>query len=72
MSDDNTTQKEKPGHKLSEGAEYGRQFLAVRNAEVIKSIKVMAAEEHIITSKMLEKAARELLDRCKTFRTRSA
>lgn len=57
MSDDTTTQKKKPGRKPSEGAENGHQFLAVRNAEVIKSIKV-AAEADITTSEMLESAAR--------------
>jgi len=72
MSDDNTTQKKKPGRKPSEGADDRHQSLAVRNAEVIKSIKVAAEGDTATTSEMLESAAREPLDRRRMSRARRA
>jgi hypothetical protein len=71
MADVTTRQKKKPERKPSEAAEGRHQFLAVRNAEVIKSIKV-AAEADITTSEMLESAAREPLDRRTASRARRA
>jgi hypothetical protein len=67
MSDDSATQKKKLGRKSSEVAEGRHQSLADRNAEVIKSIKVVAGAD-VTASKMPESAAREPLDRRRTFR----
>jgi hypothetical protein len=68
MSDDNTTQNKKPGCKPPEGAKDRRQFLAVRNAELIKVV----VEADITTYEMPERAARELLDLRKASRARRA
>ena len=67
-SEKKTAEKErkKPGRPLPEGAADRRQFLAVMNGDVIKAIKVAAAEDSITASELLEKAARELLERRKS------
>lgn len=64
--------RKKPGRKPPPGAENRRQFLAVIDAEVIKAIKVAAAEEDRTASELLEQAARQLLQRRKSARPRKA
>ncbi|MET4479146.1 hypothetical protein [Bradyrhizobium sp. F1.13.3] len=64
--------RKKPGRKPPPGAENRRQFLAVMDADVIKAIKVAAAEEDKTASELLEQAARELLQRRKPARVRKA
>jgi hypothetical protein len=63
-------EKGRPGRKSPPGDR--RQFLAVMNANVIKAIKVAAAEEETTALELLERAARELLERSKTVRARKA
>lgn len=65
-AEDKKTVRKKPGRKLPPGAANRRQFLAVMNGDVIKDLKVAAAEEEITASELLEQAARELLERRKS------
>jgi transcription initiation factor IIF auxiliary subunit len=60
-AEDEKTERKKPGRKLPPGAEDRRQFLAQMNADVIRAIKVAAAEDGKTASELLEQAARELL-----------
>ncbi|MEY9416815.1 hypothetical protein ABIF69_003257 [Bradyrhizobium japonicum] len=62
--------RKKPGRKPPPGAEDRRQFLAVMDAKVIKGIKVAAAEEDVTASVLLERIAKEFLDRRKSTRSR--
>ncbi|WP_370150567.1 hypothetical protein [Bradyrhizobium japonicum] len=65
-AEDKKPVRKKPGRKLPPGAADRRQFLAVMNGDVIKDLKVAAAEEEITASELLEQAARELLERRKS------
>lgn len=64
-AEDEKTVRKKPGRKPPPGAEDRRQFLALMNGDVIKALKVAAAEDEITASELLEQAARELLQRRK-------
>ncbi|MBR0688551.1 hypothetical protein JQ594_21675 [Bradyrhizobium manausense] len=64
-AEDKKSERKKPGRKLPPGAADRRQFLAVMNGDVIRDLKVAAAEEQITASELLEQAARELLQRRK-------
>ncbi|MCK1627522.1 hypothetical protein IVA98_31285 [Bradyrhizobium sp. 160] len=55
--------KKKTGRPLPPNAENRKQFLAVMDADVIRDIKVAAAAQQTTASLLLEKIAREYLDR---------